>query len=388
MLKAMKCKKVVVCVSNDSYDAKIWTNKQHLMSRLAEKDGYFVIYIDQGLSSKYVKELWRKRKLFRLFKVFRRRKPNLVTITPLLPLIRGGVLKKISWFLLAQACNCFLRSRDVLYWIYQPQAYYFIKYLGRGRVLYDCVDEFKTQPFYSLYPKRREELVVIENKLTKIANFVTTTSIGIYEDKIGVNSNVKYIHNVGDYEHFAFPDTSQLLDEDWTLDSRQKVLFAGVVDDYKTDLELIQSVALETSKSHIYIFVGPIRIRNQQTFEKLNSIENLIFLGYRDYSIIPLYFYLADILWVPYVKSTHTERVFPLKVFEYLASRKPVIIKNLISINEYSKYLYKYEGIYDLKKLLFSVIEDDTEERKDMRQQIAKMNTWESRLEKILDFVG
>ncbi len=386
--KGVKNKKIVVCISNDSYDADIWTNKQHLMSRLAKLNEYFVIYVDQGLSTSYIKKLIRQKRFLALFKVIQKRNENLVTVSFPLPLIKGGMIKKISWFFIAKLFNYIFRKNEVIYWIYQPQAYYFTKYIKRGKLLYDCVDEFATQPFFKNYPKRRKELEVIEPKLVKSVDYVTATSFSIYEDKKQINPQCKCIHNVGDFNHFANPDSSIIIDEKWVSDSRCKVLFTGVIDNYKTDLEIILKIASDTSDSHLFVFVGPNRIGDKVLEEEIQNCENILMLGYRDYNQVPVYLSKADILWLPYLKSSHTERVFPLKIFEYLASGKPVIAKNLSSLKEYEEFLNIYDDYSCLKEMMFNVQLEDSDEKKRLRKEIASQNTWESRLKKILEFIG
>ncbi|GAF02035.1 glycosyltransferase [Saccharicrinis fermentans] len=386
--KINSSKKIVVCISNDSYDADIWTNKQHLMSRLSKLEDFFVVYVDQGLSTSYIKKLIKKKCLLSIFKIIQKRNNNLVTVSLLLPLIKGGFLKKISWFLIAKTFNYIFRKKEVIYWIYQPQAYYLTRYLNRGKILYDCVDEFVTQPFYKNYPKRQKELELIEPKLVNSVDFVTTTSYSIYEDKKVINPTCKYIHNVGDFNHFSKPNPRIVINEDWVFDSRCKVLFTGVVDNYKTDLDMILKVASDTRDSHLYVFVGPNRIGNDDLEKKIDKAENMVMLGYRDYQQVPVYLAYADILWLPYLRSSHTERVFPLKIFEYLASGKPVIAKNLLSIKEYKAYLNTFEIFSELKELLSNVLSYEDAEKREQRIKVASQNTWESRLNKILDFIG
>ncbi|TRX72004.1 glycosyltransferase [Carboxylicivirga sp. M1479] len=381
-------KKVVVCISNDSYDADIWTNKQHLMSRLSKVDDYSVVYIDQGLSTSYLRKLIRQKQFLSIFKIIQKRTDSLLTVSLPLPLIKGGILKKASWYLIARACNYMFRNQEVIYWIYQPQAYYFTKYIKRGKLLYDCVDEFATQPFFKNNSSRRKELEIIEPKLVKSVDYVTATSNSIYEDKKIINANCKCIHNVGDFVHFANPDASIVIDEKWVKDQRCKVMFTGVVDNYKTDLEIILKVASDTIDSHLFVFVGPNRIGNKTLEHKINQSENIILLGYREYQQVSVYLSHADILWLPYLKSSHTERVFPLKIFEYLASGKPVIAKNLSSIQQYTAYLNTYSDLGSLKELLACILLEDNSDKKEQRIKIASQNTWESRLNKILHFIG
>lgn len=379
--------KLIVCFSTSNFDAKIWTNKQHLMSRLAKRDGYRVIYVDQGLSKQYIKELWVARKLHFLFYVVRKRATNLYTVSPPLPLIRGGIFKRFSWFILARIFQFVFRHQEVIYWVYQPQAYYFLKGVKHGVVLYDCVDDFQTQPFYSRSFNRKKELQTIEPKLLALADYVTVTSLALYEDKKGFCDRIRYIHNVGDFSHFSKIVPNLKIEEGWIEDPRIKVMYAGVIDDYKTDVEVIANVANDLRKTHLFIFVGPNRIQNQARRALLESLDNVCLLGHRNYLSVPSYLNLADILWIPYLKSYHTSRVFPIKVFEYFSTKKPVVMTNLPSVDEFSSHMFLYDSYEELLQLLKSAVFIDDDVRKETRYDFARKNTWDSRLNKILEFM-
>ncbi|MBS2100780.1 glycosyltransferase [Carboxylicivirga linearis] len=383
-------KKIIIILSTSTYDAEIQTNKQHITRCLDKLNRYRIIYIDQGFSLKYIKKKILEKDYLYFLWPFKKSGNNICVISPYFLLLLGNsLIKRISWYILSKAISLRFNKKQVIIWIYQPQGYYFLKYSNflYGKTLYDCVDEFITQPTYKNHPKRRRELRVIEPKLTKLVDYVTTTSYALYEDKKKINSGIKYIHNVGDFKHFSNPNLNISINEEWIKDNRLKVLYTGVLDNYKTDIELIIQIAELTKESHIYILVGPNRIRDKELERRLRNMENVSLLGYRNYELVPIYLYHADLLWLPYLKSSHTDRVFPLKIFEYLASGKPVISTNLRSIQEYKEYVNFFQSISHLKDMLHNVPISDTEHMKEVRIRIASHNTWESRLKKILDFI-
>lgn len=385
-------KTTVICLSTEGLTADIWTNKQHLMSRLSKREEYEVIYVDQGMSTREIKKaIKNKNWKYFLFPV-QKYNENLKNYSLYyLPLIKGGFLKKISWRLLFRILNKKIESsnfEEIIIWVYQPQAYYFIEELKKKevnykyKVIYDCVDDFKTQPFYKNNKVREEELVKIENALVSNSDIVTTTSEQLFKDKSKLNSNTHYIHNVGDFEHFHQPK-KELPSKFKSLKEIEKdiVTYAGVIDDYKIDLELIDYVT-ERVNSH-FLFIGPVRVKNKiQLLDKLKQKENVQFSGYVDYEELPAVLHVSNILWLPYQSNKHTKYVFPLKLFEAFATGKKVVARNLESYQVYKGCMQTFDNtdqaISELKKPF-------SESLSQKRIELAKNNSWESRLNKILE---
>jgi len=386
--------KLVFCFSNESYDAKIWTNKQHLMSRLSKLEGYKIVYIDQGMSTRYLKQAISELDFKYFFMPLRRENKNLWVFSPFfLPLIKGGTLKKISWRLLNLLLNtfsAFVKHDAKLYWVYQPQAWYLINRITNNPnkvLLYDCVDEFATHPFYKNDQAKAEELIEIEPKLVSKCDLVVTTSKALHKDKLKDNLNSHCVHNVGDFNHFKQANHQLTVkDNPWIDDQRIKLIYAGVIDDYKTDLELIIKTATSLSESHLFIFIGPIRITSDTREKELKSYNNILLLGPKPYLEVPDYLHAADILWLPYKYSSHTNRVFPLKLFEYMSTGKSIIARSLNSFEDYANLFDTYDDETDLVQLIREY--QDTNERKHLRIEVASKNTWENRLEKILGLVN
>lgn len=387
-------KKLVICFSTSSYNSPIWTNKQHLMNLLSKNGNYKVLYIDQGMSSRYLRKAIRERD-WKFLLPLRNENENLLILSPFfLPLIKGGIGKKVAWFLMFTCLEFWVKAQNfkqTIYWIYQPQAWYYVRFLKKSTgitIYYDCVDQFGTQPFYKTSSSRLNELIKIESLLVNKADVVTTTSNLLCEDHKKVNPNTYCIHNVADFEHFSEPSWAIMQkDRDLFTTDLIKVVYAGVIDDYKTDLNLITQMAHELYGTHVFIFVGPVRISENSTKELLLNIENVVFIGERPFSVIPDFLHLADILWLPYVKSSHTDRVFPLKLFEYMSTMKPVVATLLHSFSQYSDSLCVFSSGNDCKRLLENISEFSTSEVRERAFLQAKVNTWESRLGNILDLL-
>ncbi|MEQ9310830.1 MAG: hypothetical protein RLN90_15335 [Balneolaceae bacterium] len=380
--------KLVICFSTASLNAEIWTNKQHLMTRLSKIDGYEVIYIDQGMSKAEIAREFKRINLGYFLNPVRKISKNLTSISPyFLPLLRGGKLKEISWNLL---WDLFLKKYindnfdEIIIWTYQPQSWYLIKKLRNFAIpfkfIYDCVDDFKSQPAYKNNKARKDELIKIEGELVKQVNLVVTTSEKLYEDKIKLNKNTHYVHNVGDFDHFNSPEnldseSAHFLNQ---ID-KEKIVYAGVIDDYKIDLELIVKTAVYFADK-VFILIGPVRVpENHEHLVKLRSLKNVYFLGLVKYQILPTVLHKCDTIWLPYNNNEHTRYVFPLKLFEAFATGKKIIAKSLQSYKAYHHLMITFDSFEDLK-----IKFENKNYLSQERIEVAAKNSWESRLSKII----
>ena len=112
------------------------------------------------------------------------------------------------------------------------------------------------------------------------------------------------------------------------------ILYSGHLYEWKGAHILAQSSGL-LHKSAVIIFVGGTD-EDVASFGAKYSSDNVIVLGRKPHTDIPLYLKSADILVLPNVPITpHSiESTSPIKLFEYMASKRPIIASDLPSIRE------------------------------------------------------
>ena len=110
---------------------------------------------------------------------------------------------------------------------------------------------------------------------------------------------------------------------------RPRIVFTGVVQTEKIDLELlIEAARLRPNVS--FVFVGPHQIRpaEEALMRRARQAKNLHWLGERRVEQLPGYIAGADVLMLPYrLDDPNTPYIGQsLKFFEYMISGKPVIV--------------------------------------------------------------
>ncbi len=132
----------------------------------------------------------------------------------------------------------------------------------------------------------------------------------------------------------------------------------------------------------------------KQKAKQLNLENKAIFIGHYNQDIVALYQKAADVLLMPFPDAYHYRHYMsPMKMFEYMASQRPIIASDLPSIreilNEKSCIFCKPGDPVDLAEKIKSTLSNNI-----LAKQIAgqayedvKNYTWDKRVERIIRFL-
>ena len=136
----------------------------------------------------------------------------------------------------------------------------------------------------------------------------------------------------------------QQLDPDFRFDDAfQQVLDRGkpIVCYYGAlakwfDYDLVKKIAA-TGKYSVVL----LGIKYDESFdENLPApVEDLYFLGPRDYHVLKYYARASDVLMIPFRITDITRATNPVKVFEYMALRKPIVTTDMHECRKYASIL-------------------------------------------------
>jgi len=373
----------IICFSSQNWDNDLWTNKQHIMSRLARR-GFRVLYVNKGKESigKYVrkgslrgvKELDVNLQLAHSFRIPLRKLSRKFEYYNDFGLKVDLVKRYVS--------TC---EGSVVLWVYHPGYGQYLRRIKRNCfVLYDCVDDYATFPEYE-----REDLRVwiqeSEAVLLEVADLVVTSSANLYEEKRLLNKNTHLIHNVGDFEHFNRVEKESFSLPDLLRATRvPRIGFYGAISNHKVDLELIRRIAVERPEWSVCL-MGPIGVGDKETdVSKLAELANVTLTGKIDYSEMPAHLTHMDVLMIPYRITKHTKSVFPIKFFECLATGKPLVITPLPALEEYYPYVKVGQTSSEFLRHVEDCLRSDSPEPRNKRIKLSEKNDWDARIDRIL----
>ena len=133
-------------------------------------------------------------------------------------------------------------------------------------------------------------------------------------------------------------------------------------------------------------------------YKELSRKDNLegriFFVGQVGHKLIPVYLKSFDVLLMPFPKTHHyVFYMSPLKLFEYMASQRPIVATDLTSVREIlsqeNSVLVKSDDSEAFAQGVKKILDDSqmADRISERAFEDVKNYTWQKRAEKILDFI-
>jgi glycosyltransferase involved in cell wall biosynthesis len=372
----------VVCVGFADWDAELWTNQHHLMSRLARENR--VLFVESlglrrpQLAGKDVKRILRR---LRRGLAPPRAVDGLHVLSPLVvPLHRFAAVRALnrrllSW--LVRRATRRLGLRRPLLWAYVPQAEALLDALDPSLVVYHCVDDIAAQPGIDGASFR-----AAEERFARRADLVLASAPSLAARMRTLNGNVLDAPNVADTALFARALQPGPVDPALAALPRPRAVFTGAVVATKLDVPLLVELA-RARPAWSFALVGPVGPCDPRTdVSALAAEPNAHLLGRRAYDELPDVLRGADAGLIPYARNELTDAIFPMKVYEYLAAGLPVVATQLPSIAGVAEVATAPDAA-GLAALLYAALARDGAGRRAARSQAAEAHSWDVRLAEI-----
>lgn len=369
----------IICISSVDWDP-IWTRKQQVMSRLPKTNK--ILYVEPPitlLSPFKDSAAWSKWSAW--FKGIRKLNENIYLYSPPITLPFGNKYRFINrlnqWWIsvfLGKAISKLDLSNPIL-WTYMPNTADLVDVMGHRKLLiYDCVDE------HSEYTGIIDKSVMtsMEIDLMGKCDIVFVTAEGLYRTKKDYAQTIYFLPNAANIQHFMKaqdPDTP--VPDDIASIPGPIVGFVGVIQDW-IDLDLIKEIAAAHPEWSV-VMVGPVGVGIDVS--ALKSLPNIYFLGRKDLSDLPGYIKAFNVCINPFKINELTDKVSPLKFYEYLASGKPIVSVNMPGVNNFSDVVEIADNTAEFISGLEKSINEDSPQKLQARLQRARENSWENRVE-------
>jgi glycosyltransferase involved in cell wall biosynthesis len=372
----------IVCLGFGEWDADLWTNQQHLMSRLARRNR--VLFLESlGLRQPRLagRDLRRMARRVERAAAGPRAVDGLHVLSPLVIPIHGRPrIRTLNARLLQAQVSRAAHSLGFgqpLLWSYVPQADWLVETLQPSAIVYHCVDDIAAQKGVAAAAFREAEA-----HFAARADLVLASAPALAERMRTLNERVFYAPNVADTDRFATALEVGPTDPAIAALPGPRIVFTGAVVATKLDLELLEGVARARPNWSIAL-VGPVGAGDPLTdISALERLPNVHLLGARPYLQLPEVLRGADVALVPYAINDLTRSVFPMKVYEYLAAGLPVVTTPLPALAETTGVIVADDAPATVAAVERALTEDNRAARR-ARSAAVRENSWDARLEEI-----
>jgi glycosyltransferase involved in cell wall biosynthesis len=365
-----------VCFAGEDWWYHHPHSKNHILKRLARHNRVlFVNSITMGLPSVSSPDFFHKirRKLGSYLRWLRKVPEGLWVMTPInVPVYSSPIIRALNRILLIlqlRLVMLFLNMRKPIVWAAIPTAADIVDALGSKLLVYQVSDKYDSNEDSAL---SRSVIRDMDARLKENAAVVMYSGRKLYEE--AEPRHRYFLEQAVDFGRFAElpPGTP----EDIAAIPRPVLGYVGAADWYCMDVELIEHVSRVRPDWH-WVFIG-----SKSNMVKL-SAPNIHFLGSKSYAELPRYYHHIDVCVLPWVNhNTFTNYGSAIKVKEYMASGKPVVISPLYEyLNTPGVRIYRSpeEFIALVEESLASDFPCDRE----ARQNAVRNCTWEVRAKEV-----
>lgn len=363
----------VVCFSDINWDF-LWQRHQQLLTRFPED--WKILYIQPSFIGVMIKQPTRF--LPRLVK------DNIRVVSLLtIPFFdKFSILRKINNLLIVFCTRFFMKIYEIktpIVIIYEPRCSCVVGKLNELLVHYEIADD---RLEFAKVPKwiKTDIDFLIQN-----ADLVTVASQYLY-NKLAKKRrhNIFLVGNGVEVEHFKKARKNIEIPKD-LCDIKKPILgYVGTIGEW-FDFPLIEAVLKNFSDVSV-VLIGPIYPEQRIEVNRLKkSYLNFYALGERPYKLLPNFIRAFDVCIIPFKIYELTRGVNPNKLYEYLASGKPVISTALPEVKKYNGTVYVAEN-YDEFLLYISKALTSTYDLEKFLE-IANENTWEEKAKEIVRII-
>jgi glycosyltransferase involved in cell wall biosynthesis len=164
--------------------------------------------------------------------------------------------------------------------------------------------------------------------------------------------------------------------------------YTGTVHTDRLDVDLVEAVARRLTAGTM-VFLGPDHLP-PAVRHRLEKTGRVIFHDAVPYGQIPRYMRAFDVCITPHRISPFVQSLQPIKLWEYLASGKPIVATPVSGFRDFPNLVRLADTADEFAAQLAAAVAEGSA-RAAERQAVARENSWQARvdeIERVLDVVS
>lgn len=246
--------------------------------------------------------------------------------------------------------------------------------LENNKVIYDCMDE------HSGFSNVSDELLAFEPEIIDKSDMIIASSSVLHDKVKARHRATTVIRNAVDYPFFSQPPIQ--MSSEVTNVNGPVIGYFGTIADW-FDMELIVELA-RRNESWRFVLIG----HNYTTGnDSIKLPENIRMIGEVPYTKLTKYLYGFDACVIPFKINKLTLATNPVKVYEYLASGRPVIATRLPELEKLNEYVTLARNVDEFEQGIRQALGDQSNEKIAARKEFAAKHTWRERYIQLMEAV-
>ena len=259
--------------------------------------------------------------------------------------------------------------------------------LDRGdQIIYQYIDEISEEISGHEIPKSlfekhfnilKEEQCIVIPSATKLENDV----------KEHRRKNYKLVTNGVEIDHFSQTITKEqypALVQSILAKNRPIIGYFGAFAKW-FDYELV--IKLSTERPDLEILLLGVDYDGSIKQYNLENYDNITIAGPIDYKELPKYAAAFSVSTIPFLINDITESTSPIKLFEYMAMKKPIVTTDMPECRKYESVLIGKSHKEFIKKIDEALTLRDDEGYMKLLEKEALDNSWEAKAKDIVSLI-
>jgi glycosyltransferase involved in cell wall biosynthesis len=385
----MLANRSIICFGGEDWWYHHPHSKNHLMRRFARAGNkvIFVNSISMGLASLGHADLLPrvKRKLRSYAKLARTTEEGITVVSPaVVPFFGNKVTRAANRQLLRAQIGTLARNRKLtrpILWIAIPTAAEMIGQLQESLVIYHVSDKYDANTMdHAIDPVSVQQL---HNTAIDGADLIFYSSKKLFAEANRGGERSYLLEQAVDFDHWSQVGSGSLeVAEAVARIPSPRLGYFGAIEPWLIDQELIKRAAKERPEWQ-WIFIG-----NKSRGVDVEALPNTHFLPPVPYQDLPRYASGFDVCVLPWdTAHSFTSYGSAIKVREYLASGKPVVISPLPEYEAMSDVLRIARSHEDWFRLIEQALEETDPAPARARQAAVANGTWDARAEWVSNLI-
>src|SRR5438132_552091 len=381
--------KSIICFGGEDWWYHHPHSKNHLMRRFARAGNkvIFVNSISMGLASMKSGEVLPRinRKLKSYDKLARTTEEGITVVSPaVVPFFGSRTAVAANRRLLAAQISSLARRRGLsnpILWIAIPTAVEVVWHLHERLVIYHVSDKYDANTMdHATDPALIRRL---HERAIDAADIIFYSSRKLFDEATRARERSFLLEQAVDFDHWSKISSGSVpVAPEINKIPHPRLGYFGAIEPWLVDQELIKQATRERPGWH-WIFVG-----NKSRGLEIETLPNVHFLPPVSYQELPNYAAGFDVCVLPWdTEVAFTSYGSAIKVREYLASGKPVVISPLPEYESMSNVLRIGRCREKFLELVDEALREQGARPARLRQDAVRNGTWDARAEWVSDLI-